>query len=118
MLAELRALHGDLQFRVIGTAALTTQSGQRGEVGGTTLHVEQTALVQGETLNAEIEMLLQGLPTGGAFQHRLTVRTALRRGEFVVLGQSELARRRARRPRLLHRALAEPVLARRRSDPT
>jgi hypothetical protein len=59
VLTELRRVHGDLQFRVLGTAALTTQSGQRGEIGGTTLHVDQTTFVQGETLNAEIELLLK-----------------------------------------------------------
>lgn len=92
VLTELKRLHGDLQFRVIGAAVLTTASGQHGEVGGMTLGVEQTAFVQGETLNARIEMQLQrpaeepGPPNIGGVE----VRTTLRRGEFVVLGQSEL----------------------------
>ena len=91
VLVELKRLHGDLQFRVIGTAVLTTASGQQGEVGGMTLGVEQTAFVQGETLNARIEINLNrpreepGPPTVG----KVEVRTALRRGEFVVLGQGE-----------------------------
>ena len=91
VLAELKRLHGDLQFRVIGTAVLTTVSGQQGEVNGMTLGVEQTAFVQGETLNARIEMNLQrpseepGPPNVG----KVEVRTTLRRGEFVVHGQGE-----------------------------
>jgi len=85
VLAELKRMHGDLQFRVLATASLTTQSGQKGEVSGTAMFIEQTAFVQGETLNAEIDMRLQPQPAG------VTVTTALRRGEFVVLGQNELA---------------------------
>ena len=88
VLTELKRVHGDLQFRVLGTAALTTQSGQRGEIAGATLHVDQTAFVQGEALNAELELVLQGLPPDVPL-NLLTVKTSLRRGEFVVLGQSE-----------------------------
>ena len=98
VLAELRRLHGDLTFRVIGTAAVATNSGQYGEVSGTTLSVEQTAYVQGDTLNAEISMELSsgrrssaadrsgGIPD---WQRRACVRR-LRRGEFVVLGESHV----------------------------
>jgi hypothetical protein len=91
VLAELKRLHGDLQFRVLGTTSLTTQSGQRGEVGGTPLHVEQTTFVQGDTLNARIEMLLTSTTPEGPSPNRLEVGTSLRRGEYVVLGQSEVA---------------------------
>src|SRR5688500_10519033 len=41
VLAEIERQQGDLQFRVIGTAVLTTTSGQQGELGGMTLGVEQ-----------------------------------------------------------------------------
>jgi hypothetical protein len=91
VLAEIERQQGDLQFRVIGTAVLTTTSGQQGELGGMTLGVEQTAFVQGDTLNARIEMSLQrprdepGPPAIG----NIEVRTGLRRGEFVVLGQGQ-----------------------------
>jgi hypothetical protein len=101
VLDELRRLHGDLQFRVIGSAALATESGQPGRVSGMALEVEQTVYVQGDALNAEIEMNLEGstpaqpapnLPPIGVGFHigSVSVRTALRRDEFVVLGQSEL----------------------------
>ncbi len=60
VLAELERLHGDLQFRVIGTAALTSESGQNGQVSGMALEVEQTVFVQGDTLNATIDMHLEG----------------------------------------------------------
>ncbi len=97
-------------FRVIGSAALATESGQHGEIGGMALEVKQTVYVQGDSLNAEIAMVLEGrvampppegfgfgvtalppVPEGVEFNiGSITVRTALRRGEFVVLGQSEV----------------------------
>jgi len=94
VLAQLKRMHGDLQFRVLGTTSLATQSGQRGEIGGSPLRVDQTTFVQGDTLNARIEMMLtstapQGAPQGFS-PNRVEVGTSLRRGEFVVLGQSEL----------------------------
>jgi hypothetical protein len=110
VLGELERLHGDLQFRVIGSAALATESGQQGQVSGMALEVEQTVFVQGDALNAAIDMTLEGrvavppaefgfggatvlppVPEGVEFDiGSITVRTALRRGEFVVLGQSEV----------------------------
>jgi hypothetical protein len=93
VLTELERLHGDLQFRVIGSASLATESGQEGRVRGMSLGVEQTVYVQGDALNARIEMNLQGRLAPGADDvsiGSITVRTPLRRGEFVVLGQGEL----------------------------
>ncbi|HEX7237226.1 MAG TPA: hypothetical protein VF405_09710 [Gammaproteobacteria bacterium] len=90
VLAELKRVHGDLQFLVLGTTSLTTQSGQHGEIGGAPLRVEQTTFVQGDTLNARIEMFLQSATPNGPQPNRIEVGTSLRRGEFVVLGQSEL----------------------------
>ena len=110
VLAELKRLNGDLTFRVVGTAAVASESGQRGEVEGMTLRVEQTAFAQGNALNASIEMDLRGsiaprdttpitvvpappAPEGSDFHiGTLKVRTALQRGEFVVLGESAVQR--------------------------
>jgi hypothetical protein len=91
VLGELRRLHGELTFRVIGAAAVVTTSGQYGKLDGATLSVEQTAHVQGDTLNAEISMSLVGSapPPIGLFNGGdLELRTTLQRGEFVVLGES------------------------------
>jgi hypothetical protein len=90
VLAELIRVHGNLQFRVLGTTSLTTQSGQRGEIGGAPLRVEQTTFVQGDTLNARIEMMLTSATPDGPAPNQVSVSTSLRRGEFIVLGQSEL----------------------------
>lgn len=102
VLAELTRFHGDLSFRALATSALVTQSGQPGEVGGgevggMTLDVEQTAYVQGDTLNAEIEMELRdakqppAVPAVGRFEiGTVRLRTTLARGEFVVLGEGQL----------------------------
>jgi len=93
-LSELRRLHGDLTFRVIGTAAVATNSGQPGEIAGTAFSVEQTAYVLGDTLNAAISMKLTsgyGLPIGQTVEiGSLSLRTTLERGEFVVLGESQV----------------------------
>lgn len=90
VLAELIRVHGNLQFRVLGTTSLMTQSGQRGEIGGSPLHVDQTTFVQGDTLNARIDMVLTSTTPEGPAPNQVSVGTSLRRGEFVVLGQSEL----------------------------
>jgi hypothetical protein len=111
VLEELERLHGDLQFRVIGSAAVATESGQQGRVSGMALEVQQTVFVQGDALNAAIDMNLEGrvamppegadvgvrvtvvppVPEGVQFDiGNIRVQTALRRGEFVVLGQSEV----------------------------
>ena len=79
-----------LVFRVLGTTSLMTQSGQRGEIGGSPLRVDQTTFVQGDTVNARIEMMLTSTTPAGPTPNQVTVGTSLRRGEFVVLGQSEL----------------------------
>jgi hypothetical protein len=92
VIAELKRLHGDLTYRVLGTAAVATVSGQDGHVQGTPLSVDQTAYVQGDTLNATISMELKsiaGLPIGNSTQlGNLTLSTTLHRGEFVVLGEA------------------------------
>ena len=94
VLAELERLHGDLMFRVIGMAAVATDSGQYGTVEGTTLDVSQRVFVQGESLNAHVEMTLRSIGQLGTpeaeVRGEISVQTTLRRGEFVVLGQSEL----------------------------
>jgi hypothetical protein len=95
VLAELERLHGDLNFRVLGAATLATESGQAGRIEGSTLDVEQTTFVQGESLNARIGMDLKSTGQfGGArdvmARGEIRVQTTLRRGEFVVLGQSEV----------------------------
>jgi hypothetical protein len=93
VLAEVKRIHGDLMFRVLGTAAVATSSGQFGEARGWPLSVEQTAHVQGDTLNASISMELTGRAPntiGNSRIGNLSVRTSLRRGEFVVLGESHI----------------------------
>jgi len=108
VLGELRRIHGDLTFRVIGTAAVVTESGQEGSVEGIPLNVEQQAFVQGDRLSAEIDLRLTGIGGPNNDQAQVTVvgqpelvrigalsvHTSLRRGEFVVLGEGELDQRR------------------------
>ena len=108
VLGELRRIHGDLTFRVIGTAAVVTESGQEGSVDGIPLNVEQQAFVQGDRLSAEIHLRLTGIGGPNDDQRQpvtvvgppelvrigaLSVHTSLRRGEFVVLGEGEVDQR-------------------------
>jgi hypothetical protein len=91
VLTELKRIHGELQFQVIGTAAVVSESGQPGGVDGIPLSVSQVAHVQGDTLNAQIELRLSGATTWNNGPQRvgeLDVRTSLKRGEFLVLGES------------------------------
>jgi len=106
VLTELKQFHGELAFRVIGAAAVVTESGQQGQVEGNPLSVEQTAYVQGQTLNANIRMVLDLSPDERALRAlaapgfavlqgaeagevgELEVRATLKRGEFVVVGES------------------------------
>jgi hypothetical protein len=94
VLAELRRLNGDLTFRVLGTAAVTSDSGQDGELRGTTLSVTQRAQVQGDAASAFMRLHLQAGPpspgVGRATLGEVELRTTLRRGEFVVLGESQV----------------------------
>ncbi len=84
VLAELKRFHGDLTFRVLGTAAVVSESGQGSSVEGNPLNASQVAHVQGDTLNAEIKIEIRHTEAVG----ELEVRTSLKRGEFVVLGES------------------------------
>jgi hypothetical protein len=84
VLAELKRFHGDLTFRVLGTAAIVSESGQGSEVDGNPLSASQVAHVQGDMLNAEIHIEIAHTEAVG----ELDVRTSLKRGEFVVLGES------------------------------
>ena len=59
-------MHGDLTFRVLGTAALATQSGQEGEISGPASPAPPTSI------------------------GNLTVRTTLGRGQFVVIGENAM----------------------------
>jgi hypothetical protein len=98
VLAELRRMHGDLTFRVLGTAALVTESGEEGHIDGMPLDVEQQAFVQGNRLNAELHLRLTGLGTPDddialLDVGSLSVHTSLLRGEFLVLGEGELHER-------------------------
>ena len=90
VLTELRRFHGELTFGVVGTAAVVSESGQVGGVQGMPLRVEQRAHVQGDTLNADIDVrLLQPVTWDQRPQEvgKLEVRTSLKRGEFIVLGE-------------------------------
>ncbi|HUQ53502.1 MAG TPA: hypothetical protein VM692_14850 [Gammaproteobacteria bacterium] len=105
VLTELKRLNGELTFRVIGTAAVTSDSGQKGEVNASTMSVSQQTQVQGDTLNAYMRINVQSIRAPESNAPRVDVqgaaivptfpigelelRTSLKRGEFVVLGESQ-----------------------------
>lgn len=91
LMSELRRIHGDLRFRLVGSSRLTSQSGQSGELGAVPgVSIDQELYVQGQTLNGEIEISFISRAGGGAVRS-LDVNAALERGEFLVLGESAIA---------------------------
>jgi hypothetical protein len=101
VLAELRRVHGNLTFRVLGTATLVTESGQSGEIASAPLSAEQRVYVQGDTATAEIELNYVEqwpvppvrAPTEPGFTPfpvpyagNIDLNVTLERGEFLVLG--------------------------------
>jgi hypothetical protein len=103
VLAELRRVHGDLKFRVLGTATLVTESGQHGEVESQPLGAAQSIYVRGQTASAGIRLrfveprpvplrvpdqpgFLQTIPD--PYVGNISLNVTLERGEFLVLGES------------------------------
>ena len=84
VLDELKRAHGELTFRVLGTAAVASESGQPGGVNGVVLNVRQSAYMQGQTLNAQINLDL------APYKSSIAVSATLARGEFLVLGENTL----------------------------
>jgi hypothetical protein len=102
-LAELSRVHGDLTFRVLGTATLVTESGQHGEVESQPLGAAQRVYVRGQTASAAIRLefveprpvpprmanqqgFLQTIPD--PYVGNINLNVTLERGEFLVLGES------------------------------
>jgi hypothetical protein len=104
VLVELRRAHGDLTFRVLGAAALVTESGQDGEIASLPVAANQTVYVQGDTATAEIELIYiepdsllrmppaqAGLPFATLpepYVGSINLNVTLKRGDFFVLGES------------------------------
>jgi hypothetical protein len=102
VLAELGRVHGNLTFRVLGTATLVTESGQEGEVRSAPFGAKQRVYIQDDTATAEIELryvepevLRRVVQSQGAFATlpdpyvgQIDLNVMLERGEFLVLGES------------------------------
>jgi hypothetical protein len=106
VLDELERVHGDLNFEVLGTASLVTESGQSGKASGEPLAVEQRVYVDGNTASAELKLrfvqsgprLTTTQPGPGPTTPFLTVvkpyegglelNVTLNGGEFLVLGEN------------------------------
>jgi hypothetical protein len=100
VLDELMRVHGNLTFRVLGTATLVTESGQQGEVAGEPLGAKQRVYVQEQTASGEIELRYvertvpparQDQPiftTFSPYEGKIALNVSLERGEFLVLGES------------------------------
>jgi hypothetical protein len=104
VLVELRRVHGDVTFRVLGSAALVTESGQDGEIASLPVAANQTVFVQGDTATAEVELIYiepdslrqvppaqQGLSVAvlpEPYVGSINLNVTLERGDFFVLGES------------------------------
>jgi hypothetical protein len=106
-LDELRRIHGDLEFRLVGNATLVTESGQNGTLRGEPLSVRQATFVQGDRLNADLAIDFtyrfvtgrsQDGNNGGANPFRtvsaddqnVELNTSMQRNEFVVVGENSI----------------------------
>lgn len=95
VLDELERIHGDLGFRVLGNAALMTESGQEGELDGDPLSIWQRTYVQGSTLNAEVSVAFRYVRNvtaerSGLQTQRVELKTTIGAGEFVVLSENTI----------------------------
>lgn len=112
VLEELRRVHGDLSFRLLGNATLVTESGQRGGLQGDPLTINQIAWVQGATLNAELTINYEYTVQTGQFRSRsddsdsgggvnpfttiqrerqgVSLNTSIAQNEFVVVGENTI----------------------------
>ena len=101
VLEELKRVHGDLSFRVLGTATLMSESGQVARVQSEPLTATQSVYVQGNTTSAMITLeYAETEPRPGPsnstpfqtllppYKSNLTLNVTLERGEFLVLGEN------------------------------
>jgi hypothetical protein len=97
VLQQLEKLHGELGFKVEDSAMLTTQSGTRGQNGGGAFEVIENVRANGDSVNADIRLKFTRFPTAppaqgvpfAPLQSELSMSTVIRRGEYLVLGESK-----------------------------
>ncbi|HEX5047777.1 MAG TPA: hypothetical protein VFX89_11705 [Gammaproteobacteria bacterium] len=100
VLQQLEKLHGELGFKVEDSLTLTTQSGTNASNNGRSFEVSESVRAAGDTVDADIRlkftrMMPTALPQGGPTsvfvpsQSELSVSTAIRRGEYLVLGEGK-----------------------------
>jgi hypothetical protein len=97
---ELQRVNGGLSFRVVGSATLVTDSGQRGVLEGRPVSIEQESYADGSTLYADIEIRFvyperfrRTTQANIADEVRLQeqvvdLQTTIQAGEFVVVGEN------------------------------
>lgn len=103
VLDELRRVHGDLAFRLVGNATLVSESGQEGDLSGETLNISQRAYVQESKLNVELAIRFEytvdiggfrgsgePLPLLQRFRQGVKLNTSLEPDEFVVVGENTI----------------------------
>jgi hypothetical protein len=107
VLDEITQVHGPLSFRLLGNASLVSDSGRTGSSEGE-MTVRQTAYVQDDTLNADLNIALRvnyqatveyvqedGSPAQRVvrtFENTgITINMSMQRGEFVVVGENTVS---------------------------
>jgi hypothetical protein len=101
VLQQLEKLHGELGFKVEDSVMLTTQSGTSASNGGGSFEVRENVRAAGDSVTADVRLKFtrmapapqqnQGAPyVFVPSQSELSVSTAIKRGEYLVLGEGKL----------------------------
>ena len=85
VLDDLRKIYGDINFQVLDSLSLVSETGSRAHLSGRRLRVEQRIHFNENQINANIELAYHGPEP-----QNLGVKVSLKRGEFLVLGESTI----------------------------
>jgi hypothetical protein len=87
VLQQLKRVHGELGFSVADNVSITTQSGASGSAHGGALNIDHTIRASGDDLNLLTRLQFAPRPLLADLNVNLSVNVAIKRGEFVVLGE-------------------------------
>ena len=85
VLDDLRKIYGDIGFQVLDSVSLVSETGSQAHLRGRRLEVDQQVHFNQDQINANIKLAYHGLEP-----QELGVRISLKRGEFLVLGESTI----------------------------
>lgn len=85
VIKDLKKIYGDINFQVLDSLSLVSETGSRAHLNGHRMRVEQRVLYNQNQINATIEISYHS-----PRPQNLGVKVSLKRGEFLVLGESTI----------------------------